>query len=740
MAKNCIQQEDGWETAKWIEKFGIQDERILIEMAVLCSEENNEHAELAKYIHNFGIKSKEALIQIAIRCAEQNGGATAEHIKNFDIQEKNALIEIAIRCAEQNGEKTAEHIENFHIQDQQAIFDIRSACLFELYASRSIEDFNGYAKMILAPYRKDFLPLNIGNPFERTEKRTDRDNRDQAQLFFLYLHQKQHFLKHKKELTVEQKDVFIQASKYRNRTIAAQLGFSFQRILSDQQALNNYLDACRIQLNKAPLTYLRLPLLILSQWSSNPEDMKPIRELIQLYKKEFKDAGNRILQAWLLTSLTLNRSSLSSSRKLKLFQQACTSLERTNPLDDLFLRLSTICALIDLGQQDQYDRDFSEGMTQELSALLENALKSGYPFLEKLDGISSEKYLNTLGSMRVPLGWVTYLRTISSLKDPEVEQEVEEMFSSIIQGTYLTERARTDKSPHLQVIANHHPELFKAWQIPPCSEPYTPAIEEVASHSFDFKNFLAERFRNHHFRGAEDVFSPLGEFLESGLQRTEGDHEAVKICMALCLNTQGIEEQLEQLQCALREVPMTEFHRDIEDLLKSLRENKKEDALEIGDTNHWLDLFLSGSDVLGSCQRIDGSPRFNKCLTGYVMDAKTRMIFLRDSRSGKLLARAIFKLLLTEKDHQPILFFDKIYPPTCRPEWRDALVGFARKRAKALGCTLVEKNCGFGTEPFSGKIVSLGSRSPYEYEDGTEQMERKGIFTISNDLKIIKWT
>jgi hypothetical protein len=238
-------------------------------------------------------------------------------------------------------------------------------------------------------------------------------------------------------------------------------------------------------------------------------------------------------------------------------------------------------------------------------------------------------------------------------------------------------------------------------------------------------------------KGAEDVFSSLKQFIESGREKVDVDEGAEKICIELCKNPQGIEEQLKQLQQALSELPRIEFHRDIEDLLKSFCKAKKEVALELVDTNHWQDLFLSGTEVLGSCQRVDGSPKVNQGLLAYVMDGKNRMIALREKKSGKIVARGLFRLLLTENSHQPILFLDRLYPPACPSEWKEALVDFARKRAKILNCPLATLECEKEERQLLENIVSLGSRSPYEYEDGAGGIKRKGVFTISNGVKMI---
>ncbi len=62
-------------------------------------------------------------------------------------------------------------------------------------------------------------------------------------------------------------------------------------------------------------------------------------------------------------------------------------------------------------------------------------------------------------------------------------------------------------------------------------------------------------------------------------------------------------------------------------------------------TGDLQDLLLCGTEVSGSCQRVDRSPSLNKGLLGYLLDGKHRMIAVKDPDTGKIAARTIIRLL-----------------------------------------------------------------------------------------------
>ncbi len=187
-------------------------------------------------------------------------------------------------------------------------------------------------------------------------------------------------------------------------------------------------------------------------------------------------------------------------------------------------------------------------------------------------------------------------------------------------------------------------------------------------------------------------------------------------------------DYLEEILEALRELPENEVGEFINDVM-SFKEGlkptvpKRIETWTIVDSDDPLDLFLAGTEVGGSCQRVDGNPKLNKALMGYVMDGKHRILAVKDSR-GQILERFILRLLIDKETNKPVLFFERIYPATAK--YRSALLNFAKERAKELGVPLVSKET-VAKGKYKGSLVSYPSKAPYEYSDAARGIQTRGF-------------
>lgn len=181
-----------------------------------------------------------------------------------------------------------------------------------------------------------------------------------------------------------------------------------------------------------------------------------------------------------------------------------------------------------------------------------------------------------------------------------------------------------------------------------------------------------------------------------------------------CLNLPNLSEQ---------------FKADLLDLETALSPKKKKTESRISDwtvvdTDHWEDMLLCGTEVLGSCQNINGGSYYNKCLLGYALDGKNRLIAVKDE-TGKIVARAIFRLLWDEKEKTPVLFLERIYQGGGAPSHvNEALNKMALKRSEAMGIPLASTE-----KPYKNTLVSLGSKAPFEYVDAVGH-PTNGQYTI----------
>jgi len=157
---------------------------------------------------------------------------------------------------------------------------------------------------------------------------------------------------------------------------------------------------------------------------------------------------------------------------------------------------------------------------------------------------------------------------------------------------------------------------------------------------------------------------------------------------------------------------------------KGAEKGKEESKLV--DTDDPWDLFLSGTDIQGSCQSVDGSPHLNKCLLAYVLDGKNRMLAVKGP-DGRIEARAIFRLLYDTENDKPVLFMERIYSNRAG-QFDEALLNMAKKRAEAMGLKLLRSQ---GKERYLGKVEGLGSSLPYEYVDAAGGVHSDGKFKIN---------
>lgn len=184
-----------------------------------------------------------------------------------------------------------------------------------------------------------------------------------------------------------------------------------------------------------------------------------------------------------------------------------------------------------------------------------------------------------------------------------------------------------------------------------------------------------------------------------------------------------------------------EFTQDILTAQKKLLVN--ESALKgslkgwkIIDTDHFWHLFMSGTDVPGSCQRVDGDPKLNKCLMSYVMDGKNRMLAIIDSENT-IQARAIIRILFDPIDNIPVLFLEEIYPYSAHSILSQALREFALDRAKMLNLSLALSEQFEETFiQYPNAIQSLKGEIPFEYVDAIGMQVEEGEFTIPKAMRL----
>lgn len=178
--------------------------------------------------------------------------------------------------------------------------------------------------------------------------------------------------------------------------------------------------------------------------------------------------------------------------------------------------------------------------------------------------------------------------------------------------------------------------------------------------------------------------------------------------------------------------PETEFLATVEGLYAQIPKVVKAGSYEnwtIEDTDNPQDLILCGTEVIGSCQRVNGNIELTKCLPAYLIDGKNRILVIKDN-TGKIRCRAILRILWDNKKSKQVLYMEKIYPQVVQEEFALALNKFAVSRARALNLPLLTHYF----EPYNrydGSIRSLGGPAPFEYVDALKKTT-ESTFEISD--------
>jgi hypothetical protein len=610
-----------------------------------------------------------ALIEIAKIAVRQNGPGTSEFIRCYHITDQTALIEIAKIAAAQDSEAILEDISDligyYAIEDQSALMEI-----FLIVFVRDPKK----AVSRLANYRlSDFYPDFIQAVIEFGE--TPFDFSKCAQLL-------QEFAD-KQKLPIQQLISQItglkdsEAQKTCLCWLIHLLGFCLNLTLEQSSLLlgTNFpkkaLDCrdphLRYILTEAMLAYARNPAAY--PFVIEKENKNSRIELVLLLCVLLKAQGISEDLCQQLIAVGSDRS-LKDKTCLRIYLNGLRSIWENTNLDasDKTFLLKTLLTL----SQETITRSVKgkEKTIQKTNAAL---------LLQQLQTVSSILFLNGEDRLKE-------LSKDNSLEEAGVSDQ-KDAFSQILLRLFQT---RVPIKP-FENFNTLYAKCFAEARIPNYIITYAARLQSLG---------LQEK---------EPVLASLSTCIENMLdgtfsQERYSDHVHLQ---KVFLGREQLLEQWKQGEIS----DLTDF------LTSSLSEEQliDYDKWTLVDTDNPEDLFLCATEAGGSCQRINGDSDRNKCLLGYVMDGKNRLLAVKDA-SGRIIARHILRVLWDGS--QPVLFLTRLYASAVKEEVRDALEKFALSRAKKLDLPLLSvevKNSGL---IYPKSIMSLGSKAPFEYLDG----------------------
>ena len=752
-------QQDGRETSASIKNYEITDEKALFKIAKLCVQQDGWWT--SYNIRAFGITDEKALIKIAKLAAQQDAGWTSSNIQEYGFSKQKNLIEVAKFCAQQDGWGTSSNIQEYGIEDPLERIEIFYIAFAQSY--ESIKLINNYIlNADMPPLIKDIQAI-----FAKPTPDYEMFKRSLAQFF-----------KSKKlEITPILEQIDKQKNEVSKREQAVWLITTFiqLRSITDEQAQwiaeKNFLPeifnlrnpALRYglskllpnlaaegasqfeELQKGMSPHALLTNMILASLETdgvNPEIIHAMN--LRLKGKTFKD---KIKINILLTTLLQLKENSNLTPK-----QKSTVLNRMENEKDLIRQCIFLQGILELHGEDKLMkmRPFEE--------LLKELFMSKVPIGELKD--FADKYSNTLALFRRPETVMAYAGKLSTLPDRDHLLRLYGIYiRSVLEGNSREIRSQTDSNPHLAKIKETDLMLFNKWM-----KGFTRPLESLLSSEnptkkepqIDFLKILENKVLNDKHIDPDTV-PYLKRFLEKPDEKTEitkalgkaistakkasENERALLFIQSYCIKLASGQEPkkslgslVEMLNKIDKHTRPEEFFNDIKVLHAAVfeQQNKKEKNTYQGwtmeNSDDPCDLLLCGTEVAGSCQRVNGKPELNKCLISYLLDGKNRLLAIKDP-SGNIEARTMLRLLWDSEKGTPVLFQERIYPEFLQGELAQALLEEGKKIAEELGVPFARKGM-----PYPRSLHALGGPVPWEYSDAAKGVQPNGRYTINEAM------
>ncbi len=499
--------------------------------------------------------------------------------------------------------------------------------------------------------------------------------------------------------------------------------------------------------------HVQIPSVLLA---SLPPEMKEtcmsvLEKIKSKSEREFLRQGAN--QALLIATLhQLSESSLSSELKKRLLEGLFEV-----PLDQRKEVWRLVTDLINLGGGHEITVPLSsEGLKGSLERFFNKK------FQIQVEGFYN-KFVNTIGRWRNQEALMTWAGGLETLREDNKEKAhrfFQDFMRYVLEGDFSDQRMALE-NPHLETIFKDRSDLKKAWV-----EQVSLAAEEMAVQKSELKEeepgervkrlFATQFLVDRHLGGAEQEIkyphltqylnnpqegaasiqkisakmSELEAKVQEGLSMKarnqalaklkEGDDykglQIERAALELLLNEEPslIKEKTEALIKLLP--PNNEFRHDLSGLLHEQSTN--EYVYTVLDSDHPNDFLLMGTEVEGSCQRVNGDPSKNCCILGYALDAKHRLALVKDAE-GRIVARSVLRLLI-DSEGNPVLFQERVYVANPDPKWPELIRKIALKKANSLGVPLLISPLDFDNhigKAYQHPILAGNKPVPFEYVD-----------------------
>lgn len=679
-------------------------------------------------------------------------GAFEFYIKKCRITDKSALHELAEICALKGAGKDFYPgilSEVFQITDPVIVEKICLSCDLDIYTSLHKEEL---AEVLTRNYgsifTKEILEGNLRTLLKEGDLAPFLDE-EIPPLFALIVLFMAKAKKANPELDITLPFILAlyKASQYGDPLLRKEL-LRGALLHFDKESFRNHLEGFIKGRDGRPLAPLGSLATIISFFCNEevtiPEEtlyprLLKIRDSIWAHRLELKSLKSGLEKSLISMIDTLKKSDLPFETKLHILERCVTlGIENATALRKCAEIIVIVIKLTEPSPHQFDPRLVGDFTVKDLEAMIGEVIR------EKLFPLDSDQlplYLALSEKQRYPFAFETYA---SRIEDPLAKTEMTRFIQSLLKGTFHAERYKTEGNPHATALSSWHKEgsdksVWQMWQHLPGPVSLVPnraaaagagsasEIPVAREGPFDLRSWMIETFFVKKLAGELSFSASL---LTESPRVTHGKNRLEQILMSL-FDAKTSKEQKNFLKMLAEEVSKDPklspaLNEEIHNIIKDL--DQKRFVVKITDDPE--DLFLSGTEIVGSCQGISADPSKNKALLGTCMDGKIQIVEIKDEASEKMVARSFLKLLFHEG--KPVLLLERFYPFNISPEFKNALLSMARERAKELG---IDLHVGGQVYVYEGPVLkSLGSPSPWEYVDSSLVVGNnyctKGVYEI----------
>ncbi len=461
------------------------------------------------------------------------------------------------------------------------------------------------------------------------------------------------------------------------------------------------------------------------------DEMRQSIEKIRAFKtiKQLHTLLQVFLEVLMYTPLTVEEMEVFSMRLKDLLKRSKIPAAAAELMGEL-QGLRTVNALF--GRKALFDCLKGNGKKDEVNRFFKEKFQRFFP----VTGVDSfaVRYQETFGSFRNPSALFTYLGTVNQLPPKEkesVKAALTRYVQAVMDGSFPKMRYEiSPKKKHLAQCAGFdNGALMKKWQKADAKR--VISIDKGAAITEMPIDFIRKKIAEKHL----DItrYPILQKYLsgkdpkiiEEGNDDVLFQNAVILFCLGKVTTTDFVEK------VGKLHLNLGEFHND----LNALKKESLKGTYTISESDHADDLLMIGTEIQGSCQRVDGESRFNKCLPSYLLNGEIRAIVIKD-KSGKLVARSLLRLMWDGKNNTLLLLQERIYSNSQEASIERYLECFALEKAKKMGLPLVSNEIGKGPS-YPGTVKYLGGDIPFIYSDacggiknGQEEFEAIGCHTL----------